>query len=98
MGVDNQFFVAKEDFCLHQNSLGEGMMMAEKNAMLRRQSMELLKEPTEILQRIIGSGDEQSLSRLRETIRTLYESRREAASRPLSRSFDEALARKTGQP
>jgi hypothetical protein len=53
------------------------MMMAEKNAMLRRQSMELLKELTEILQRIIGSGDEQSLSRLRETIRVLYESRRE---------------------
>jgi hypothetical protein len=44
------------------------MRMAEKNAMLRRQSMELLKELTEILQRIIGSGDEQSLSRLRETI------------------------------
>lgn len=51
------------------------MRMAEKNAMLRRQSMELLKELTEILQRIIGSGDEQSLSRLRETIRALYESR-----------------------
>ena len=57
------------------------MMMAEKNAILRRQSMELLKELTEILQRIIGSGDEQSLSRLRETIRVLYESRRENESR-----------------
>ena len=34
---------------------------------------------TEILQRIIGSGDEQSLNRLRETIRALYESRRKAA-------------------
>ena len=37
------------------------MTMAEKNAILRRQSMELLKELTEILQGIIGSGDEQSL-------------------------------------
>ena len=37
------------------------MMIAEKNAILRRQSMELLKELTEILQRIIGSGDEQAL-------------------------------------
>jgi hypothetical protein len=42
------------------------MMIAEKNATLRRQSMELLKELTEILQRIIGSGDEQSLVRSRE--------------------------------
>jgi hypothetical protein len=56
------------------------MMMAEKNALLRRQSMELLKELTEILQRIIGSGDEQSLGRLREAIRALYESRCKAAS------------------
>jgi hypothetical protein len=57
------------------------MMMAERNAMLRRQSMELLKELTEILQRIISSGDEQSLVRLRETIRALCESRRENESR-----------------
>ena len=57
------------------------MMIAEKNAMLRRQSMELLKELTEILQRIIASGDEQSLARLREAIRALYESRRESDNR-----------------
>jgi hypothetical protein len=57
------------------------MMIAEKNATLRRQSMELLKELTEILQRIISSGDEQSLIRLRETIRALYESRRQNESR-----------------
>jgi hypothetical protein len=57
------------------------MMMAEKNAILRRQSMELLKELTEILQRIIGSGDQQSLSRLQESIRTLCESRRKPADR-----------------
>lgn len=56
------------------------MMMAEKNAILRRQSMELLEELTEILQRIIGSGDEQSLSRLQETIRALYERRRRPAN------------------
>jgi hypothetical protein len=57
------------------------MMMVGNNETLRRQSMELLKELTEILQRIIGSGDEQSLSRLRETIGALYESRRKAADR-----------------
>jgi hypothetical protein len=55
------------------------MMIAEKNAILRRESMELLKELTEILQRIIGSGDEQSLRRLRETVRALHESRCKAA-------------------
>jgi hypothetical protein len=61
------------------DQLEDGMMMVEKNETLRRQSMELLKELTEILQRIIGSGDQQSLSRLRETIRTLHESRHKAA-------------------
>jgi hypothetical protein len=55
------------------------MMMADTNALLRRQSMELLKELTEILQRIIGSGDQQSLNRLQETIRTLCERRRKPA-------------------
>jgi hypothetical protein len=38
--------------------------------------MELLKELTQILQEIIGSGDEESLRRLEETIRTIDESRR----------------------
>jgi hypothetical protein len=74
-------FCRESTFLPAAEYLEEGMMMAEKNATLRRQSMELLKELTEILERIIGSGDEQSISRLRETIRTLYESRREAASR-----------------
>jgi hypothetical protein len=54
-------------------------MMAEKNAELRRKSMELLEELTHILRRIIGSGDEQSLSRLQKTIRALCESRRKPA-------------------
>jgi len=52
--------------------------MAERNEVLRRQSMELLKELTEILQRIIGSGDQQSLNRLQQTIRALCESRKSA--------------------
>ena len=38
--------------------------------------MELLKELTQILQEIIGSGDEESLRRLEQTIRALDESRR----------------------
>lgn len=37
--------------------------------------MELLKELTHILQEIIGSGDEESLRRLEETIRAIDESR-----------------------
>ena len=37
------------------------MMVAERNAELRRKSMELLEELTQILRRIVGSGDEQSL-------------------------------------
>lgn len=52
------------------------MMTVEKNPTLRRKSMELLKELTQILQEIIGSGDEESLRRLEETIRTIDESRR----------------------
>jgi len=53
------------------------IMTAEKNPILRRKSMELLKDLTQILQEIIGSGDEESLRRLEETIRALDESRRQ---------------------
>jgi hypothetical protein len=52
------------------------MMTVEKNPSLRRKSMELLKELTQVLQKIIRSGDEESLHQLEETIRTLDESRR----------------------
>ena len=52
------------------------MMTAEKNPILRRKSMELLKDLTQILQEIIGSGDEESFRRLEETIRAIGESRR----------------------
>ena len=48
----------------------------EKNPILRRKSMELLKDLTQILQEIIGSGDENSLRRLEETIRAIDGSRR----------------------
>ena len=50
-------------------------MTAEKNPILRRKSMELLKDLTQILQEIIGSGDDESLRRLEETIRAIDESR-----------------------
>ena len=55
------------------------MMTAEKSPRLRRKSMELLKELTQILQEIIGSGDEESFRRLEETIRALDASRRKPA-------------------
>jgi len=57
-------------------SLESEMMAAEKNPILRQKSMELLKELTQILQEIIGSGDEESFRRLEETIRAIDESRR----------------------
>jgi hypothetical protein len=47
-----------------------------KSSILRRKSIELLKELTQILQEIIGSGDEESFRRLEERIRGLDESRR----------------------
>jgi hypothetical protein len=76
MVVHNQVLLEITAFLTSALS-GVGMMMAEKNAELRRKSMELLKELTEILQRIIGSGDEQSLMRLQETISALRKSRRD---------------------
>jgi hypothetical protein len=51
-------------------------MTAEKTPVLRCKSMELLKELTQILQEIIGSGDEESFRRLEETIRAIHEDRR----------------------
>jgi hypothetical protein len=54
----------------------EAEMTVEQNPTLRRKSMELLKELTQILQEIIRSGDEESLRRLEETIRTIDGSRR----------------------
>ena len=57
-------------------SLEGEVMTTEKTPILRRKSMQLLKDLTQILQEIIGSGDEESLSRLEETIRELDESRR----------------------
>jgi hypothetical protein len=52
------------------------MITAEKNPILRRKSMELLKDLTQILREIIGSDDEESFRRLEETIRAIDESRR----------------------
>jgi hypothetical protein len=50
-------------------------MTAEKNPILRRKSMELLKDLTQILQEMIGSGDEEGFRRLEETIHAIDESR-----------------------
>ena len=47
-----------------------------KSPILRRKSIELPNELIQILQEIIGSGDEESLRRLEETIHKLDESRR----------------------
>ena len=65
-------------FALGINLEGE-MTTAEKNPILRRKSMKLLKDLTQILQEIIGSGDEESFRRLEETIRAIDESRRTPA-------------------
>ena len=63
---------------LYRYSLEGEIMTAEKNPILRRKSMELLRDLTQILQEIIGSGDDESLRRLEETIRALDESRRKS--------------------
>jgi hypothetical protein len=47
-----------------------------KSSILRRKSIELVKELLQILQEIIGSGDEESFRRLQETVRKLDENRR----------------------
>ena len=51
-------------------------MILTKSRILRRKSIELLKELTQMLQEIIGTGDIESFRRLEETIRKLDESRR----------------------
>jgi hypothetical protein len=61
---------------LYRYSPEAEMMTIEKHSILRRKSMELLTELTLALQDIIRSGDEESLDRLKETIRALDESRR----------------------
>ena len=58
-------------------SLEDEIMRTEKTPILRQKSMELLKDLTQILREIIGSGDEESLRRLEETIRSVDESRRQ---------------------
>jgi len=59
-------------FALSDDPKGEIM----NTSILRRKSIELLKELTQILQEIIGSGDEESIRRLEQTIRNLDETRR----------------------
>lgn len=44
------------------------MIALEKNSRLRRQSMELLKDLTDILRGMISSGDEEGVRRLQELI------------------------------
>ena len=57
-------------------SLEGKTMTAEKTPILRRKSMELLNDLTQILREIIGSGDEERFRRLGETIRAIDESRK----------------------
>ncbi len=51
------------------------MATAETKPILRLKSMKLLKDLTDILREMIGSGDEESLRRLEETIHALNETR-----------------------
>jgi hypothetical protein len=44
------------------------MMRIEKHSRLRRQSMELLKDLTDLLRGMISSGDEEGVRRLQELI------------------------------
>ena len=59
-------------------------MDTKKGAMgksaLRRKSMELLKDMTQILREILSSGDEEGLRQLEKTIRALEQTRRKPGS------------------
>ena len=57
-------------FALGIDIAGE-MMTAEKNPILRRKSMELLKNLTDILREMISSGDAEGVQRLQEWIDSL---------------------------
>ena len=56
------------------DSLEDEVML--KSSVLRRKSIVLLKELTQILQEIIGAGDEESFRRLEETIHKLLDESR----------------------
>jgi hypothetical protein len=71
--VFHTFYVVR--VLLHRHT-PEGKMTIEKHARLRRKSMELLTELTQVLQDIMRSGDEESLHQLKEAIRALDENRR----------------------
>ena len=55
-----------------------------RNSLLSRQSMELLKELVEILREIISSGDEESLQRLQQMVRSMQK----PASNPATAFID----------
>jgi hypothetical protein len=50
------------------------------NPVLRRKSMELLKDITQMLREILSSGDEEGLLQLEKTIRALEQSRHKPGS------------------
>ena len=54
-----------------------------RNPVLIRNSMELIKEITDILREIIASGDEQGFRRLKEIVRVFKDSRQSVESRAL---------------
>ena len=66
------------------SGLGVSAMDEKKRAMrdpvLRRKSMELLKDITQMLREILSSGDEEGLLQLEKTIRALEQSRHKPGS------------------
>ena len=51
-----------------------------RDPVLRRKSMQLLKDITQMLREILSSGDEEGLRRLEETIRALEQTRHKPGS------------------
>jgi hypothetical protein len=70
-----QRFVIVVCVLLSDIRLGTEIMRTEKSRILRRRSIELLKDLTHILREIIGTDDEERFRRLEETIRAIDESR-----------------------
>jgi hypothetical protein len=70
--------------CVLLRNPGVSAMDAKKRSMrnptLRRKSMELLKDITQMLHEILSSDDEEALRELEKTIRTLEQSRHKPGS------------------
>jgi hypothetical protein len=78
---DFQGFLAGVCFALLSSHIDMSARKRDiRDPVLRRKSMELLKDITQMLREILSSGDEEGLRRLEETIRSLEQNRHKPSS------------------